>query len=983
MASSVRASSEPYDIYFIYHPDDSAFMRRAAAQLEAGGSVCGFEEADFGRHRADIAQLKSELLRANTVAVLLSPSSAESQLCNELIQHASLQGKRLLSLILDEDITVEVHPAIAENPFLLFRPGDDFAARIEELRARLAVDAQTQLHTELLIAADRWERGSRRANLLLPPERSAEARAWLLEASRGGIKPAPQLLEFIHGSRRVKPTPRRPRGRRALAAAILLVVIPLGAVLLRALLLGEAEARRARDASATTSARLMLTAAAATEASNSALVLIDEIAATAEALRLTALAAASEATAAAKITETAQASAEQEATAARATAQAKLKQQQEGQRLLNLAEARLAGGDAPLALALAWEARDRLETHSRAQRILREALAAGGSHRLDDVVQVQFQPQAQIFAILPRSRDALPLYSNADWSLLQSYHDHEAPISAFAFSGDGRYLASGARDGELVLRSGTGDDSEPLLRLKAHEGAVSALLFAPGADTLISAGSAPRLALWQLETGERLASFEAAEGQTITALEIAADGQLIGRAGAEDESESFAWESDSLQPLPAPDPALLPDTNAAIAIAEDLHIAPAADGSIDLVASSDERLIRRLGFAPAPLSALEVSLPGDTVAALTDDSRLRLWRMHSGTVADPQRLPAVSGAALSAGGQVFLQSAEDELHRWHIEDSEEDSWQVPARLVASAGDFIAAATADAISIYEAATGDQRQSWRGDWAGVTALHLAPAGDMLLAAGAAGATLFVTGQDAPLPLPAASPLSVAFDPTGARLLTVHDERALLWAADGAALAAFPLGDAATALTAAFSADGAALRFFARAEGSLAGLTTITLADTQPRRHTFLDVIHGEFSSAGDFLLLALADGALQVIDSATGAVLHRVTRGNEASAPSKLDYFAEAETLLVLGGQDLEFWQATAGEMQRRLRHLLPVTAFSRSRDGAQILTRDAAGSYRLWQLESAGQLLARIEALGLPRALTCAERARYRILPLCA
>ena len=70
-----------------------------------------------------------------------------------MIQHAVNSSKRIVSLILDEDIEVEVHPAIADNPFVFFRERDSLAEQVDELRQYLKVDQETRLHTELLVAA--------------------------------------------------------------------------------------------------------------------------------------------------------------------------------------------------------------------------------------------------------------------------------------------------------------------------------------------------------------------------------------------------------------------------------------------------------------------------------------------------------------------------------------------------------------------------------------------------------------------------------------------------------------------------------------------------------------------------------------------------------------------------------------------------------------------------------------------------------------
>ena len=383
MRNSKKSLDRYHDIFFIYHPDDLDFARRAAAQLAASGSDCYVDEGISGKTGADIGALKRQLLRAHAAAVVLSPASAESQLCNELIQFTVTNGKRLLTIILDENIEVAVHPAVAEHPFVFFREDDDFVARIDELRAHLAADPKVALHTELLVAADRWQRSGRQPNLLLPSGRSAEARAWLAQASAGEQKPSPLLVEFIHGSRKVKQKQRPPRSTRFTLGAAAAAALIAAYFILSALLDSQARARSAAEATGTADARLALTSEAATALSNSALGVIDDIAATAESLRVTALAQASAATAAAAVTQTAQHQADIEATRQRATQVYEMERQAEARRLLSDAAGALDAGDPQLALALAWAAKDTLDDPKAAYRLMRRALVANASATID------------------------------------------------------------------------------------------------------------------------------------------------------------------------------------------------------------------------------------------------------------------------------------------------------------------------------------------------------------------------------------------------------------------------------------------------------------------------------------------------------------------------------------------------------------------------------------------------------------------------
>ena len=544
-------SEQFFDIFFIYHPDDIAVVRRIAAQLTALGSSCRFDDQEFSAGALDISLLKADVLRSHAVGFVLSPVSAASQLCNELVQYAVTNSKRIVSLILDDDIEVEVHPAIADHPYVFFRQKDHLADRVEEMRHYMAVDYEVRLHTELLVAADRWQRRGRRPSQLLPPERIIEARQWLANDTLRTVKPSPLLVEYIHSSRRQR-APIRPAFPFArLSLALLLVIFLIaGFFALRAALDANAAAQAAAALTSAKRAQLALTAAAATAASDSAVGLVDELAATSQSLaisvRQTAQAEAAAATQAAYATGTAQAS----ATHARATEVYHLARDADAIRLVRAAEAALQAGDSELALALAWTAKDALEDPRSAYRVLRRAVASGGGLRLDDVALLALPPDGGGFAIVPRSADKLQIFDGATWTLKHTVAAGAAPITALAYSPDGRRLATGSAAGEVVIRAA--QSGAAIQRLQRHQAAVTALAFSPAGDTLYSAGAEPLLVAWDSERGQELAylAAQAEDARSISELLATADGgRIIARARSSGGAQIRQFAADTLEPV--------------------------------------------------------------------------------------------------------------------------------------------------------------------------------------------------------------------------------------------------------------------------------------------------------------------------------------------------------------------------------------------------------------------------------------------------
>lgn len=479
-----------HDIFCIYHPADIAFVRRLVAQMRASGIDCWFDDSDFGKLAAESAQLKAGILQAYTVAIVLSQASAESQLCNELIQHAVSHSKRIITLIHDDDINVEVHPAIVNNTYLFFREQDDLVERIEQLRPHLEVDDDLRLHTELLVAAERWRSSGRNNEHLLPAQNWEEARRWLAGAKKRQPKPSQLQVEFIHSSRRRRSSGLRSRTRsraRALILALgLLLLVAVGAFLLqfvaRAISSGQAAAAQTQA----TQTQIALAEAAAAAANEGAVGLIDQLAATSVRISESVGATASAATVAAV---EAQATAQARATAARATQAHLPMRASDSRRLLEAARQALQAGDAELALALAWEAQSTLDDPEPAQRLLRLVADTLATERAEASALLE----AQIGRVL---RGALPGTSIATGSLLLVHQDGLQI----------RQLQADVADQDLP--AGLWASAGQLMAL--HEGEVA---------TILAADTGAEIRSWDAPLVDLQAIYLAADGSALVAVD--------------------------------------------------------------------------------------------------------------------------------------------------------------------------------------------------------------------------------------------------------------------------------------------------------------------------------------------------------------------------------------------------------------------------------------------------------------------------------
>ncbi len=1091
-----------YDIFFIYHPADIDKLERMAAQTRATGVAAYFNESEFGRTAEGIKRLKAGILRSYTIAFVMSPDSAQSQLCNELLQYAVGKGKRLLTLILNDDIEVEVHPAIAQNPYVFFRAADDLVTRVEELRAYLAADDSLKLHTELLVLAEDWRDRGRSPSLLLPPDRLAEARGWLATAPARHPKPSPLQLEYVHSSRRQ--SPRRGRARPLPIALGIVTVVALAVILLllQRLIAGWQSGQVAGALTNEARRQVSIAAAEGTAASDSAVGLIDNIAATGALVRAAVAQNATQesitATAVARVTQTAQAEADTRATQMRATEVAQLERGDVARRLVLAGEEALNQGDIELAMALAWEAKSGLDNPRSAYRLMRRAGAAPRAKTIEDVALLRIQPAGEVFALLTSSRDELHIYDSETWTRTVTLSDHGGDITALVFSSGGERLISAADDGEIIIRDGLTGSAEH--RLKRHSGAVTALALSADGNTLISAGGEPLLVAWDLERGEELAAY-AIDGESslglIHDLLLTAGGErVIGWFKDGNKTVMPQWSGDTLELLSADSggrvyrgydapsqigysgggslPAYPGDRNtgdlilwelatgsqrarltdgfnwsflsgdrlaaatddllfvsfyeslalvlvensesgqgaslvdiegarlrrrfegelaagltSAIFLDEATILSATGDKRVLLWSSSDGRLLREIGRAADSIAELSASAAANLVSTLGEAGALQLWRLEAEAAEPLLKLGnAQPGTSISPSGDRILVVEADGIRLREV-DSGATLVQLPAGLLSAAGSQFAVYADSRLSLYHLETGAEIQSWQWEAEAIVDLRLSPAGGQLLAFNEAN-ELWLARVNAAAPQrlagDTAQPRLVRFAPTGDAILTLQGERATLWDSElGLARAAYPLGTAERAdVQAAFSADGSSIVFYLQLEDGLAALTRVDLADNAARRQTFVDVHKAALAEAGERLSLFYRDGRIQVIETSSGAVLHQFRTDVRADASDlrKLHYLSNSKTLVTAAGSELILWDAEAGVADQRLAQPQPLIDFSLSPDGRRILAAGEGGAYQLWQVESAAELLARVEADQPPRALTCAERERYLVAPLC-
>ena len=200
----------------------------------------------------------------------------------------------------------------------------------------------------------------------------------------------------------------------------------------------------------------------------------------------------------------------------------------------------------------------------------------------------------------------------------------DGPGRGAAFSSDGRFLATTAAGGDVIVRRAA--DWRVVRRLK-HPGGATAVAFVPGSRSLFASGYDGTVRAWNVGTGKAGGTLTDATG-TLWTLDISPDGTMLAAAG--EDGVARLW---SLAGREAPRALRGHSRNI-----WEVRFAPTgthlATASFDNTAriwdvASGKTLATLRGHSQA-IVGLDYHPHGHLLATSGDDSTIRLWRTSDG-----------------------------------------------------------------------------------------------------------------------------------------------------------------------------------------------------------------------------------------------------------------------------------------------------------------------------------------------------------------
>ncbi|OKH53117.1 hypothetical protein NIES2101_12340 [Calothrix sp. HK-06] len=239
-----------------------------------------------------------------------------------------------------------------------------------------------------------------------------------------------------------------------------------------------------------------------------------------------------------------------------------------------------------------------------------------------------------------------------------------AGVTTVAISSDGKTLATGAADSQIILFDA--ETGKQKLSLKGHEGLpVTKVSFNPKADKLASVGRDSVLRIWDTQKGEQIRSLTGHENPTRT-VAYSPDGKVIASAG--EDSAISLWDGEKLLRILqghldfVNDVAFSPDSS--------ILASGANDGRIILwnVASGKDSLTL-LGHA-AGVTSVAFSPKGNLLASGSKDGTVRLWDTATGTQSQilEGTTKQIKTVAFSPSGKILAAGGEDDsVLLWDVE----------------------------------------------------------------------------------------------------------------------------------------------------------------------------------------------------------------------------------------------------------------------------------------------------------------------------
>lgn len=197
--SAERTFQQDTELYISYSVKDADFVRKLNLQLQLAGRTTWFDQEGIGGKEGFTEENQLGIDTCETLLFVMSPRSAEAEICREEVGYARLRNKRIIRLIYQPLPDSKLHKRLQGLPDVSFHRRE-LRQGLEDLIHLLDTDrTYIQTFAKYMREAAEWRDHQYDEDLLPKGNALIKASEFLKEAETGKKQPAPTdlLIRYI------------------------------------------------------------------------------------------------------------------------------------------------------------------------------------------------------------------------------------------------------------------------------------------------------------------------------------------------------------------------------------------------------------------------------------------------------------------------------------------------------------------------------------------------------------------------------------------------------------------------------------------------------------------------------------------------------------------------------------------------------------------------------------------------------------------
>lgn len=573
-----------------------------------------------------------------------------------------------------------------------------------------------------------------------------------------------------------------------------------------------------------------------------------------------------------------------------------------------------------------------------------------------EVISVAFSPDGQTIA--SGSRDGKVILWRSDGQIIRPMNGHKIVVFAVSFSPDGEILASASKDKTIKLWRTS--DGKLIRTLYGHNYNVTSVSFSPDGKLIVSASKDNTIKLWKSNNGQLLKTL-VGHTKRVISVSFSPDSQTIV-SGSRDNTIKL-WRSNDGQLLKS----WTGHKNGVFAVSFSpdgkLIASAGGDGSIKLWKSSDTTLLRTLSGHSSEVNSVNFSRNGQMIVSGSRDSTIKLWRTNDGKLLNTLQghSAAVESVTFSPDGQTIASASRDKtIKLWRTSNkSLPNTFQGHNAAVISvifspnSNLFASASKDNTVKLWDSRNGYLLQTFKEHKDVVSSVAFSPNSKFIASASEDNTVKLWNSSNGSLVhnlRESAKVNSVSFSPNGEMIVSGSSDGAIkLWRTSDGKLLNTLKDHSAEVQSVIFSPNGEMIASASRDK---------TIKLWRARDGKLLNTINGHksevyslnFSPDGQIIASAGEDKTIKLWHS-NGILLRTISAHNGYVWSVS---FSPNGQILASASEDktIKLWRVSDGELLATFTgHIAPVYSVSFSRDGKLIASGSSDYTIKVWRLDN--------------------------------